>query len=871
MRMLLPFVIALVLTATRPVHAQPAADNGRKQARAVPVTAGAIRVDGRLDEDIWRSAPPVTDFLQREPTEGAPPTDDIEVRFAYDEAALYVGARMSSATAIQAPMGRRDEVEQAEQLLVSLDTYLDRRTASTFGVTASGVRLDHYYASDNDWDSDSGFDPVWEARTAMIERGWVAELRIPFSQLRFNDRSPQVWGLNLQRLVPARNEEIYWALVRRTEEGWASRFGELHGIDGITPPRRLELLPYVGGSSQLMGNRDRSNPFDSAANLESRVGVDAKMGLGPNLTLEATVNPDFGQVEADPAEVNLSAFETFFDERRPFFLEGMPLLAGGVEDYFYSRRIGAPPSGPATGDFVDYPSTTTILGAAKLTGRLSSGTSIGMLGAATAEETARTFRSLQLFDRTRVAPQTGYGVARLQQEFGSEGSTVGLLTTAVHRQLAQGDLLAALLARNAFTLSGDSVLRFLDGDYELGLNLGLSYVDGDARAIDRIQRSSARYFQRPDASYIRYNPARTSLAGVRGGLEFERRNARHWLWEAGADFGSPEFETNDVGRLGSTDYVRGSADIGYRETTPGPRLRAYEIGISADNQWNYNGDRQAGSLESNLELTWPNFWQTQFSGSIDFRSQDWRLTRGGPSMGRPRSWMTNADIESNDQAQTRGNIEMEYGRNEDGGLTFNIEGGISLQPDPRWQLAIQPRYERLLETQQYVTTLDGGRPETYGRRYIFGHVDRSTYSTEVRLNYTFRPDLNVDFYAEPFASSGRYDHLGELKVARSRHLRRYGTDDTTMTTLPDGSRQVVDGGTSFTLRNRDFRVQSLRSNLVLRWEWRPGSTLYVVWQQNRAGREESGTRVTIGDMFDSFGARGDNLFAVKTSFWFSLN
>jgi hypothetical protein len=233
--------------------------------------------------------------------------------------------------------------------------------------------------------------------------------------------------------------------------------------------------------------------------------------------------------------------------------------------------------------------------------------------------------------------------------------------------------------------------------------------------------------------------------------------------------------------------------------------------------------------------------------------------------------MTNMQLESNDQAQTRGTFEMDYGRNEDGGLTFSVEGGISVQPDPRWQLSIQPRYERLLDTQQYVTTLDGGRPETYGRRYIFAHVDRSTYSTEIRLNYTFRPDLNVDFYAEPFASSGHYDHVGELKAARSRHLRQYGTNDTTVTTLPDGSRQVVDGGASFTLRNRDFRVQSLRSNLVLRWEWRPGSTLYVVWQENRAGREESGTRVTLGDMFDSFGARGDNLFAVKTSFWFSLN
>src|SRR5688572_779634 len=386
------FLILILILAPAVASAQVGNANGRKEARATRVPTESIRLDGRLDEAEWRDVPALAGFVQKEPVEGAEPTDRMDVRFAYDDTALYVAARMYSDVPIQAPMRRRDEGEQAEHLLVSLDPYLDRRTSSTFGVTASGVRLDIYRPRDNDWPNDPGFDPVWQARTIIDETGWSAELWIPFSQLRFTDRDPQVWGLNVQRWVPSKNEEVFWALVPRTEDRWTSLFGDLHGISGIRPSRRLEVLPYVASSSHLIGDRDRSDPFTGGGNVEGRVGLDAKVGIGSNLTLDATVNPDFGQVEADPAEVNLSAFETFFDERRPFFLEGSDLLEGSVNNYFYSRRIGAAPAGRASGDFVDAPATSTILGAAKLTGRLASGMSVGMLGAVTDDESARTFR-----------------------------------------------------------------------------------------------------------------------------------------------------------------------------------------------------------------------------------------------------------------------------------------------------------------------------------------------------------------------------------------------------------------------------------------------------------------------------------------------
>ena len=820
----------------------------RKEAQAVRVAAGAIRVDGHLDEDAWRGVAPLTDFVQKEPSEGAPASDRMEIRLAYDEGALYVGARMFSAEPIQAPLGRRDEGDQAEHLNISLDTYLDRRTASTFGVTATGVRIDFYHASDDDWNEDETFNPVWQARTAIDGQGWTAELWIPFAQLRFNERTPQMWGLNVRRWVPSRNEEVFWAPVRRTDERWASLFGNLTGIDGIRPRRRLEILPYVASNSRLVGERDPGDPFSGGANLTGRVGADVKLGLGSNLTLEATVDPDFGQVEADPAEVNLSAFETFFDERRPFFVEGANLLTGNVNNYFYSRRIGAAPTGRATGEFVDFPGTTTILGAAKLTGRLSSGTSIGMLGAVTDEESARIFNNLQ-FGRTQVAPRTAWGVARVEQEFGPPGSTVGLMATTVHRQLSPGDPLTALLTRNALTLSGDSVLRF--GDFELQGYMGVTHVDGEASVLQRLQRSSARYFQRPDVDYVRFDPLRTSMSGAKGGVAFERQNARHWTFETEAAFESPEFETNDIGRLTTGDGVLLNGEVEYQETTPGAWYREYSFTLGQEQEWNFGGDHQTSRIITNGSVTLRNFWQADLTTTYDFRRQDMRLTRGGPSMERPPSWGTTLELETSESSQTRGEATIVYGRTEGGGLIYSTEAGLTARPGPQWQLSITPKYEREVETQQYVATLGGGRAATFGNRYIFGHIDRSTYSTQVRLNYTFKPDLNLDFYGEPFAASGRYDRLGELLAPRSRAL------------LP------VDRAALDLHEELDFNVRSFRSNLVLRWEWRPGSTLYLVWQQDREADELFRSRASASDMFRSLGARGDNYFAMKMSYGFS--
>jgi hypothetical protein len=873
----------LLLCGGQPVQAQVSSTSApvRQQIQAVRLAGPPPVMDGRLDDEAWQQAPTLTGFAQRQPDEGAAATERTEVRFLYDETTLYIGARMYShdPAAIQAPISRRDQGTQAERLLVSLDTYLDRRTAYTFGVTASGVRLDWYHPADRETSTDASFDPVWEARTQIDSLGWTAELRIPFSQLRFSREEEQLWGVNVARVIPSRNEVVYWVLVPQRETGWASRFGELTGISGIRSTRRVELMPYVASSATYAGTPEPGNPFADGSPYNVRAGGDMKMGLGPNLTLEATVNPDFGQVEADPAEVNLSAFETFFPERRPFFREGSQLLRGDGPTYFYSRRIGAPPRGRVSADYVDFPNTSTILGAGKLTGRLATGTSIGALGAITNREHARTFDlDGGEFGKVLVAPLAGFGVVRTQQEWQCTRDTctglrhpsatrVGLSFTGVKRDVGAGDPLAGLLHRQAYAGGGDWSLRFNRGEYELSGYLGFSYVEGDSTALLQTQRSSARYFQRPDADYLGLDPSRTSLFGYTGSLALERASGRNWLWDGFVFARSPGFEINDAGALGRTDQIFGYGRLRYRETQPGRLFRNYQLSVSSENVYNFGGTRTWTALVTSNEVTWPNFWRTLFTAWVDLRAQNDRLTRGGPLMGTGRAWATILNVSNSTAARTRLQGSIYYGQSELGEQTYRLTSSVSVRPSPRWQLSVAPGYLRSTDPRQYVLTRGGGPAETFGQRYVFSFIDRSELSAQLRLNYTLTPDLSLEVYAEPFAASGQFYDFGELLAARSRDLRVYGTGGTAIERQPNGSLQVRDGTETFSIANRDFNVRSFRSNAVLRWEWRPGSTLFLVWQQNRFAQERHGRLVGPGALWETLEASGDNFLAIKATYW----
>jgi hypothetical protein len=843
---------------------------GAQSIEAVRAGNSAIRLDGRLNEDVWRSAPAARNFVQREPTEGQPALDSTLVRFAYDDGALWIGARMYSRNPqdIRALVTRRDREGSSEQLIVSLDTHRDRRTAYTFAVTPAGVRIDYYHASDFETARNYDYDPVWEAETAIDSLGWTAEMRIPFTQLRFNRGDVQEWGVNIVRRVPAANEDSYWVLVKRNETGWSSRMAVLTGIQGIRPGRRLELLPYVAADSRFIRVTDPDDPFSKDYASGFRAGGDLKMGVGPNLTLDVTINPDFGQVESDPAEVNLTAYETFFDERRPFFLEGSQLFGG--RGFYYSRRIGAPPPGSADADYQERIDNTTILGAAKLTGRMRSGLSIAALAAVTDEEKVRTFDvESDSFGSAVVAPGTGYAVASVQQEFGKTRSTVGATVTMVHRDLDPHSPLAELVTRDAYSAIVDGRLRWSGGKYDASAYLGVTHVRGDSVAILRQQLSSRRYWQRPDATHVSVDPSRTTMTGTTMGINHSKLSGKHWLWDVDLWRESPGLEPNDIGAFGNVDNIGASGDIRYRETQPKGWYRSYELQLGSDGMWNFERIRTSSDVFASMNSTLANFWRLSIEGGYIARATSDALTRGGPLMRTPRG--AGAEIELSNRAGARNGweLDIEGFTYELGGWSQSIETSFSYRPGTQWEVSIQPEWSRSETSQQFVNSIAGGRSETFGTRYIFAHVDRSEIAARVRLNYTFTPNLTLETYLEPFASSGTYHGFGELEKAGGSNLILYGENGTTLVRQPDNSYRITAGGQTFSLSDPDFNVRSLRSNAVLRWEWRPGSTLFVVWQQDRQA-DRALRMVRPGDLFDAFSASGDNYLAVKASYWLPI-
>ncbi len=843
-----------------------------KSALATRISGPSPRIDGRLDDQTWTSAQFIDDFAQQRPLEGADPTERTEVSIQYDDVALYVGARLYRRDPRRIPraISRRDGFGSAEQFTVILDGYLDRRTAVGFSVTSAGVKGDYYLSQDDEMRGRSSqYDPVWDTRATIDSVGWVAEMRIPFSQLRFNAADEQVWGIQIGRWMPDKNESDRWIVIPQQETGYVSRFGTLRGIRGIQPTRPVEFVPYVAADATRRADVHPDDPFNDP--LAGRAGIDAKVGIGSSLTLDFTANPDFGQVEADPAEVNLSAFETFFDERRPFFTEGNELLRGSGPGYFYSRRIGGAPHGSASGDFVDAPQASTILGAAKLTGRSSRGLSVGSLLALTRQEHARVFDVASAkTSRVPVEPLTAFSVVRLQQEIGRQASTVGATLTGVRRDIGSGDGLAALLPREALAGGLDYRWRMKEGMYALSGFAGYSYVAGDSQAMLRIQRSSARYYQRPDIDYVTYDSDRTSLGGYTASIRADKDAGHRILWGAQLQTTSPGFELNDIGRLSNADEIEYNADIQVRETLPGRYFHNWRLGFDTRGGWNYGGVRQSNRWSQNTSVTFKNFWNLNVRTTFALRAQDARLTRGGPSMATPAEWNEEIRLNSPFGSRTGWRVSGRFAHDELGGWSANGGGMLSVRPTDRWQISIEPNYSRSTDSRQYVGTVQDSLARFLDRRWVFAFIDRTTLSTRIRLNYAFSPTLTFEGYAEPFAASGRYYNIGELAAPRSDGLRVYGTDRTTIRREADGTHTVTDGPSTFSVAPSDFGVLSLRSNVVVRWEWNPGSTLFLVWQQNRHASEALGERVGVRSLWATRRAAGDNFFSIKATYWLPL-
>jgi hypothetical protein len=875
---------AALLGAQSP-QAQPSIPS--RTVRALRAT-GAIVLDGRLDEKDWQAADPARDFTQRDPNEGQPATESTEVRFLFDDDALYVGARMQDREPgrIARRLSRRDGSADglADTIVVSLSPLHDGLTGSTFRVSAAGALWDAVLH--NDTGEDDSWDAVWEAEVSTDESGWTAEMRIPFSQLRFETRDQQVWGLNVIRTIQRHNEEDWWVPVPKTDGRFVSRMGTLTGLDGLRGRRHLDLLPYATGRAEFSGVTDEGNPFNDGSRLFGGAGLDAKWGITSNLTIDGTINPDFGQVEVDPAVVNLSVFETFFDEKRPFFIEGAQNVRSfgrnGVNSsmgfnrtnptLFYSRRIGRSPQGRASGDYVDRPPATTILGAAKLTGKTAAGWNIGVIDAITSRE----FADVALGsgrNRTEVEPLTNYLIARVRRDVGQRGG-FGFITTAVTRNLRE-KALDDLLTSGAYLFGVDGHL-FIDAKLEWVVTSGLSrsHVIGSEATIARLQRTSARYYHRPDADHLEYDPTRTSLSGWNFQLDFNR-NAGNFRPNASLWAVTPGYEVNDIGFMSNVDRWGGHLAFGWSKRTPDRFSRFRQVIVSKFWVSNFDNEMMTDGLWTGGWVTFPNYWTGQATVFAGRTGRSDRLTRGGPMMDSPAGVNTSAAIFTDGRKPLMLGLQGAYSSSRGGG--WDASSGVSLTWRPTSSLSFEagPSLTRSRSTAQYVATqADAAAAATYGSRYVFGDLDQTEVSMTLRANWIVSPRMSFQLYAQPLLSTGRYFDFKEAAAPRTYSFLRYGYETGSIVYDTTARRYQVDPAagnqdTPFAFGNPDFNFKSLRVNAVYRWEFRPGSTVYLVWTQMREDYARPGQFALGPGLSSLFAAPGDNVIMAKVSYWFS--
>lgn len=838
--LLLPSVLRAQAT-TRPAGAQH--DRPITISRAARTTA-AIELDGRLNEPAWALAPVTDSFTQIDPDEGRPASQRTEVRVLYDDAFLYVGARLHDTGRITGRLGRRDmDFGDSDWFGVMIDSYLDHRTAFGFDVNPAGVRHDEIKTIDVD---DYSWDPVWEAATTVDSAGWTAEYRIPFSQLRFSNAREQVWGVQFERIIGRNREYAVSTFIPKSIRGGVPQYGHLHGVENIRPGKRIEALPYTVQRASYVD--PGSNPYRSKPELGTEAGLDLLLRVSSNLTVNAAFNPDFGQVEVDPAVVNLGVYETFFDEKRPFFVEGSEIFDFGAAgtsggQLFYSRRVGRSPSLAPPTSISDMPDATTILGAAKMSGK-PAGWSIGMLEALTAREEAR-FRLDGTDGRMTVEPMANYFVGRARREFRGGQSLFGAIVTSVNRDLDSPQVESSL--HNAAYAGGvDFRHEFRDRSWALYGDAEVSHVRGSESAITATQRRSNHYFQRPDADHLEVDQSATSLTGYSLNLQLAKQGGRHWRGSLGAAVVSPKYEVNDLGFSYRTDRADMQANLTYQQQTPSTRLRRWNVVLLGRSEHNLEWQPILNHVVLHGSAQTLGYWNVSGSVQRFFKSYDDRLTRGGPMAIRPQWTFGNVFVSSDGRKPVTASVSMGGEKREYGGWEWVSALTVGIKTSTRWNLSAGPTFSRGYTNAQYVTQVpDTDYVATYGRRYVFAPLRQTSFGLEARLNMTFSPTLSLETYVQPLLSSADYGNAVQLVAPMTFRFAPYGGQ----------------------VPNLDFNLRSLRGNAVLRWEWREGSTIYLAWQQRRSDADPIGDFDFGRDQRALFGTRPDNIFLVKMNYW----
>ena len=882
------------------------------------LSTATIIIDGIMEEAAWGAAAHMSNFVQRNPMLGEAPSEHTEFSVLYDDEYIYVGivAHDSQPDSILSVLARRDERTPSDWVNISFDSYDDHRTAFEFWLNPQGVKRDiRRYDDDN---MDVNWDAIWEGKAALTPEGWSAEFRIPLRELRFSSAARQDWGMQVYRHISRKNEDNYWTYWSKDEGGWVRHYGRLTDLTNIPRQRQIYISPY-STSQYAASDNYQTALHPNAYNLGQNLGVDLKIGVTNNLTLDVTINPDFGQVEADPAELNLSAFESFFSERRPFFVEGSNIYSFGLgvgdgdnssTTLFYPRRIGRRPhfdgvegvDGDAIDDAsisyeIDRPNATTILGAAKLTGKTANGWSIGILEAVGHREQASIRYSDRETETYVIEPLTNYLVTRIQRDLNEGRTSLGAIITSVYRDLdgdrgnalfgeaqQDTDLMNAYLRRSALTGGIDFRHRFTDDTYELSTAVAGTRVSGTADVILLAQEHPNRYYQRPDAGHLTIDSSLTSLSGVYVKAVLSKIKGEHIIWAAGNLSYSPGFDANDIGFNRSVDNHTQFIWAQYRQNNKGEKILRWQLNFNGWTGYTFAGFEDLVSLGGNVNgnMTLTNYWSLGAGLNFNLPSKRTSVLWGGPAVKsdhRGNLWVyLESDSRKKFSMQANG---WSGGEPESGSKWMGFFPGVTWRPTQNFTFRLSGGFKKFANSvgnwSGYGPTVD---LQTGAEHYILSTRTQNTLSTTLRIDYTLTPTLSIQFYGAPFVTAGTYsnDKLLNLDQALSDSFDDRYTILTPM--MIDGLEAPGiydldgDGVANVDMDNywgsRNFNYKQFNSNLVIRWEYITGSSLYFVWSRNMSEFIEDGTFSGTQDLQNLFGLTGENIFLVKASYLLNI-
>ncbi|MEI8048074.1 MAG: DUF5916 domain-containing protein [Bacteroidota bacterium] len=832
-------------------------------------------IDGKFGDACWGQIEWGGDFIQYTPYEDSLPSQKTTFAILYDDNNLYVAIKAydTEPDKINQRLTRRDD-DDGDWAGIVIDSYEDKLTGFSFSVTAAGSKMDVIFTNDNN--TDDSWDPIWYVKTTTDAEGWNAEMRIPLSQLRFTKKDSYEWGIDVSRFVFRKNELSLWKPLHKSANKTVSDFGILEGINSISPKKDIELFPFALGKLSYSEKED-GNPYAGGKDHSMSAGLDGKISITNDLTLNMTVNPDFGQVESDPSLVNLSAFESFLPEKRPFFIEGRNIFNFGMTSgdgdganmgMFYSRRIGRPPHfSPDLNDneYARNPDNTTILGAFKLSGKTRKGTSIGLLESFTQSESADVTKE-GTESKYPVEPFTNYVVARVEQDIDKGNTVVGGIFTATNRDINSENFIT--LPASAYTGGFNAKHYWKDKNYFVGIKGIFSSIYGSKESITELQTNSTHNFQRPDATHLEVDSTLTSLTGHGGTLEFGKFGGGHFRILSWITWSSPKLDFNDLGFMQQSDNIQQVAWFGYNEWQPNHFFNSYNFGGDFYTGWNFAGQSIYKGLEMNGNMQFKNYYSVFTGFNLQGNSLSAYDLRGGPMLKTPPSFNYRIGVSSDQRKKlTMDLFLMKRWSQYDNSNMADIEYSITYKPVNTVSISLAPAFFTALDNLQYITTIEGNEPDNY----IMGQLDSKQFSLSARVNVGITPDMSIQFYAQPFYFAGDYSHFKTITDSDAPDYYNRFHEYTPEEIQLDGENNIynvdTDGdGTDFSFDNPDFHFLQYRSNLVYRWEYKPGSTIFLVWSQ---GRTTDGTN---GDfMFSDYSKElratpAQNDFQVKISY-----